>query len=54
MKKQIIFGQPSIGKEEINYITKVVNTMRRIYKDMWMQYERDGKIPSKYQNSKYF
>ena len=26
MKKQIIFGQPSIGKEEINYITKVVNS----------------------------
>ena len=26
MKKQIVFGQPSIGKDEINYITKVVKS----------------------------
>ena len=36
------------------YITKVVNTMRRIYKEMWAQYEENGKLPAKYQNSKYF
>ena len=36
------------------YITKVVNVMRRIYRDMWIEYEQKGIVPSKYQNSKYF
>ena len=26
MKKNIVFGQPSIGKEEINYVVKVIRS----------------------------
>ena len=36
------------------YITKVVNVMRKIYVEMWKEYEEQGKLPGKRQNSKYF
>ena len=36
------------------YITKVVNQMRKIYNNMWEEYNITGKLPSNDQNSKYF
>ena len=42
------------------YITKVVNVMRRIYREKWQQYESNGQVinqsvtSSSQQNSKYF
>ncbi len=41
MKKKIIFGQPSIGNEEINYITKVI-------KSKWIG---SGKVTEKFENN---
>ena len=41
MRKKIIFGQPSIGNEEINYITKVI-------KSKWIG---SGKVTEKFENN---
>ena len=41
MKKKIIFGQPSIGNEEINYIKKVI-------KSKWIG---SGKITEKFESN---
>ena len=41
MKKKIIFGQPSIGNEEINYISKVI-------KSKWIG---SGKVTEKFENN---
>ena len=41
------------------YITKVVNQMKRIYRDMWEEYQATGRLDNSSssaskQNSKYF
>ncbi len=53
-KKALYIMIREMADVKTQYITKVVNTMRRIYKEMWAQYEENGKLPAKYQNSKYF
>tara|TARA_R100001377_G_scaffold82111_1_gene62164 strand:+ start:1151 stop:1951 length:801 start_codon:yes stop_codon:yes gene_type:complete len=53
-KKALYIMIREMADVKTQYITKVVNIMRRIYTDMWNQYEQDGTVPSKYQNSKYF
>ena len=36
------------------YITKVVNQMKKVYNYMWEEYNTTGKLPSNDQNYKYF
>jgi len=50
MRKQIIFGEPSIGKEEINYISKVVRSKWIGSGQVTEKFEKKFKI---YKNSKY-
>ncbi len=50
MRKKIIFGQPSIGNEEINYISKVVRSKWIGSGNITEKFERKFKI---YKNSKY-
>ena len=50
MRKQIIFGEPSIGKEEINYISKVVRSKWIGSGQVTETFEKKFKI---YKNSKY-
>tara|TARA_R100001015_G_C4626736_1_gene185885 strand:+ start:1132 stop:1938 length:807 start_codon:yes stop_codon:yes gene_type:complete len=57
-KKALYIMIREMADVKTQYITKVVNTMRRIYKDMWEQYQANGRIDmnpsSSRQNSKYF
>ena len=50
MRKRIIFGQPSIGKEEINYISNVVRSKWIGSGQITEKFEKKFKI---YKNSKY-
>ncbi len=50
MRKKIIFGQPSIGKEEINYISKVVKSKWIGSGHITEKFEKKFKT---YKNSKY-
>jgi len=50
MRKQIIFGEPSIGKEEINYISKVVRSKWIGSGHITEKFEKKFKT---YKNSKY-
>ena len=53
-KKALYIMIREMADVKTQYITKVVNVMRRIYLDMWKEYEEKGIVPGKYQNSKYF
>ena len=57
-KKALYIMIREMADVKTQYITKVVNIMRRIYKDMWEQYQANGRIDmspsSSRQNSKYF
>lgn len=53
-KKALYILIREMADVKTQYITKVVNQMRSIYFEMWKSYEVTGKLPAKYQNSKYF
>ena len=58
-KKALYILIREMADVKTQYITKVVNTMRRIYNDMWIEYQETGTLynknsGSKDQNSKYF
>ena len=53
-KKALYIMIREMADVKTQYITKVVNIMRKIYIDMWKEYEESGTLPSKHQNSKYF
>ena len=58
-KKALYILIREMADVKTQYITKVVNIMRRIYKDMWEEYQQTGAIKYKCsnfkdQNSKYF
>tara|TARA_R110000851_G_scaffold122236_5_gene251538 strand:- start:1638 stop:2435 length:798 start_codon:yes stop_codon:yes gene_type:complete len=53
-KKALYIMIREMADVKTQYITKVVNVMRKIYLDMWKAYEENGTLPGKHQNSKYF
>jgi len=53
-KKALYIMIREMADVKTQYITKVVNVMRKIYIEMWKEYEERGVLPSKRQNSKYF
>jgi len=59
-KKALYIMIREMADVKTQYITKVVNVMRRIYREKWQQYESNGQVinqsvtSSSQQNSKYF
>ena len=53
-KKALYIMIREMADVKTQYITKVVNKMRKIYNHMWEEYNITGKLPSNEQNSKYF
>jgi len=53
-KKALYIMIREMADVKTQYITKVVNIMRKIYVDMWRDYEEHGNFPGKRQNSKHF
>ena len=58
-KKALYIMIREMADVKTQYITKVVNQMRRIYKDKWEEYQSTGRLDnssasSSQQNSKYF
>ena len=54
-KKALYIMIREMADVKTQYITKVVNQMKRIYKDMWIEYNKNGTVTaSKEQKSKYF
>ena len=58
-KKALYIMIREMADVKTQYITKVVNQMRRIYRDMWEDYQKTGRLDntiasSSQQNSKYF
>ena len=53
-KKALYIMIREMADVKTHYITKVVNVMRKIYVDMWRDYEENGNLPGKRQNSKHF
>ena len=53
-KKALYIMIREMADVKTQYITKVVNQMKKIYSHMWDEYQENGKLPSYHQNSKYF
>jgi len=53
-KKALYIMIREMADVKTQYITKVVNQMRKIYNYMWEEYNANGKLPPYDQNSKYF
>lgn len=58
-KKALYIMIREMADVKTQYITKVVNQMRRIYREMWEEYQKNGRfdnntVSSSQQNSKYF
>ena len=53
-KKALYIMIREMADVKTQYITKVVNQMKKIYNHMWEEYNTKGKLPSYDQNSKYF
>lgn len=53
-KKALYILIREMADVKTQYITKVVNQMRKIYNYMWEEYNIKGKLPAYDQNSKYF
>jgi len=53
-KKALYIMIREMADVKTQYITKVVNIMRKIYLEMWKDYEENGSFPSKRQNCKHF
>ena len=53
-KKALYIMIREMADVKTQYITKVVNQMRKIYNYMWDEYNQKGKLPPYDQNSKYF
>ena len=53
-KKALYIMIREMADVKTQYITKVVNQMRKIYNKMWEEYNLTGRLPSNDQNSKYF
>jgi len=58
-KKALYIMIREMANVKTQYITKVVNQMRRIYREMWEEYQITGRLDNTFtssskQNSKYF
>jgi len=53
-KKALYIMIREMADVKTQYITKVVNQMKKIYNHMWAEYNEKGKLPPYDQNSKYF
>ena len=53
-KKALYIMIREMADVKTQYITKVVNQMKKIYMTMWEEYQLHGRLPSQHQNQKYF
>tara|TARA_R110002074_G_scaffold104307_5_gene225245 strand:+ start:86 stop:886 length:801 start_codon:yes stop_codon:yes gene_type:complete len=53
-KKALYIMIREMADVKTQYITKVVNQMKKVYNYMWEEYNTTGKLPSNDQNYKYF